>query len=173
MARTKLRVYAGALTSVMNSSWCGLTKSLYFATARAALALGRPLATGSGAATAAAVADGRDGGKGGVGWGSEVLPDSEQGVVSATTAVGGGAVGRAAHGEEKVEVSGDSMSWSKDHSGSAVVTAESGKVAAARPTVVDWTAIARVNGTTSGGGEGLSVVVRSVVAPDEVSEPHS
>ena len=94
-------------------------------------------------------------------------------MVSATTAVGGGAVGRAAHGEEKVEVSGDSMSWSKDPSGSAVVTAESGKVAAARPTVVDWTAMARVNGTASGGGEGPSVVVRSVIAPDEVSEPHS
>ena len=173
MARAKLRVYAGALTYVMYSSWCGLTQSLYFATARTALALGRPLATGSGggteaaaAATAAAAADG-------VGWGSEVLPDSEQGVVSATTAVGGGAVGRAAHGDEKVEVAGDSMSWSKDPSGSAVLTAESGKVAAARPTVIDWTAIARVNGTSSGGGEGLSVVVRSVVAPDEVSEPHS
>ena len=78
MARAKLRVYAGALTSVMNSSWCGLTKSLYFATARAALALGRPLATSYGggtedaaAATAAAAADG-------VGWGSEVLSGSEQ-----------------------------------------------------------------------------------------------
>ena len=78
MAKTKLRVYAGALTSLMNSSWCGLTKSLYFATARTALAIGRPLATGSGggaeaaaAATAAAAADG-------VGWGSEVLSGSEQ-----------------------------------------------------------------------------------------------
>ena len=82
MARAKLRVYAGALTSLMNSSWCGLTQSLYFATARTALALGRPLATGSGggtedaaAATAAAATDG-------VGWGSEVLSHSEQGVVS-------------------------------------------------------------------------------------------
>ena len=65
MAKAKLRVYAGALTSLMNSSWCGLTKSLYFATALAALALGRTLATVSGggtedaaAATAATAADG-------------------------------------------------------------------------------------------------------------------
>ena len=94
-------------------------------------------------------------------------------MVSAPTAVGGVAVGRAAHGEEKEAVSGESMSWSKDPSGSAVVTVGSGKVAEARPTVVDWTAMARVNGTVSGGGEGPSVVVRSVVAPDEVSEPHS
>ena len=78
MAKTKLRVYAGTLKSLMDSSWCGLTKSLYFATALAALALGRPLATGSGggtedaaAATAAAAADG-------VGWGSGVLSGSEQ-----------------------------------------------------------------------------------------------
>ena len=79
MARAKLRVYAGALTSVMYSSWCGLTKSLYFATARAALALGRPLATSSGggtedAAAATAAAAAADG----VGWGSEVLSGSEQ-----------------------------------------------------------------------------------------------
>ena len=125
------------------------------------------------AATAAAAADGRDGGKVGVGWDSEVLPVKEQGVVSATTSVGGRAVGRAAHGDDKVEVAGDSMSWSKEPSGSAVITAEAGKVAAARPSVIDWTAIARVNGASSGGGEGLSVVVRSVVAQDEVSEPHS
>ena len=71
-------------------------------------------------------------------------------MVSAPTAVGGGAVGRAAQGEEKEEVSGESMSWSKDPSGSTVITVGSGKVAEARPSVVDWTALARVNGTISG-----------------------
>ena len=96
-------------------------------------------------------------------------------MVSATTAVGGRAVGGAAHGDDKVEVAGDSMSWSKGPSGSAIITAEAGKVAAARPSVIAWTAIApaRVNGASSGRGEGLSVVVRSVVAQDEVNEPHS
>ena len=150
MAKTKLRVYAGALTSLMDSSWCGLTKSLYFATALAALALGRILATDSGggtedavAATAATAADG-------VGWGSGVLSGSEQGVVSAPTVMGGGAIGGAARGEEKEEVSGESMSWSKDPSGSTVITVGSGELAEARPSVVDWTAFARVNGTFSG-----------------------
>ena len=149
MAKTKLRVYAGALTSLMDSSWCGLTKSLYFATALA-LALGRALATDSGggtedaaAATAATAADG-------VGWGSGVLSGSEQGVVSAPTVMGGGAIGRAARGEEREELSGESMSWSKDPSGSTVITVGSGKVAEARHSVVDWTALARVNGTISG-----------------------
>ena len=150
MAKTKLRVYAGTLKSLMDSSWCGLTKSLYFATALAALALGRTLATDSGggtedaaAATAATAADG-------VGWGSGVLSGSEQGVVSAPTVVGEGAIGIAARGEEREEVSGESMSWSKDPSGSTVVTVGSGEVAEARPSMVDWTALARVNGTISG-----------------------
>ena len=149
MAKTKLRVYAGTLKSLMDSSWCGLTKSLYFATALAALALGRPLATGSGggtedaaAATAATAADG-------VGWGSGVLSGSEQGVVSAPAVVGGGAIGVAARGEEREEVSGESMSWSKDPSGGTVVTIRSGEVAEARPSMVDWTALAMVNGTIS------------------------
>ena len=55
------------------------------------------------------------------------------------------------------------------------ITAEVGVVVAARPSVIAWTAIApaRVNGDSSGRGEGLSVVVRSVVAQDEVSEPLS
>ena len=150
MAKAKLRVYAGALTSLMDSSWCGLTKSLYFATALAALALGRTLATDSGggtedaaAATAATAADG-------VGWGSGVLSGSEQGVASAPTLMGGGAIGIAARGEEREEISGESMSWSKDPSGGTVITIRSGEVAEARHSMEDWTALARVNGTISG-----------------------
>ena len=84
-------------------------------------------------------------------------------------------MGGTAPGDDKVEVEGDSMSWPEGSSGSAIITAEVGVVVAARPSVIAWTAIApaRVNGDSSGRGEGLSVVVRSVVAQDEVSEPLS
>ena len=103
------------------------------------------------------------------------MPTRELRRVTSTTAVGGRAVGGAAHGDDKVEVAGDSMSWSKGPSGSAIITAEVGMVVAARPSVIAWRAIApaRVNGASSGRGECLSVVVRSVVAQDEVNEPHS
>ena len=84
-------------------------------------------------------------------------------------------MGGTAPGDDKVEVEGDSMSWTKGPSRSAIINAEVGVVVVARPSVLAWAAIApaRVNGDSSGRGEGLSVVVRSVVTQDEVSEPLS
>ena len=84
-------------------------------------------------------------------------------------------MGGAAPGDDKIEVVGDSMSWSKRPSGSAITNADNGMVVAAIPSVVAWAAMAqvRVNGDSSGRGEGLSVVARSVVAQDEVKEPLS
>ena len=149
MAKTKLREYAGTLKSLKDSSWSGLTKSHYFAAALA-LALGRALVTDSGGGTEDAAAATAATAAGGAGWGSGELSGDGQGVVSAPAVVGGGAIGVAARGEERKEVSGESMSWSKDPSGGTVVTIRSGEVAEARPSMVDWTALARVNGTISG-----------------------
>ena len=155
------------------------TIHFYFAGARTALDLGRPFGPGLGdcastgggtedavAATAATAADGGGGGKVGVGRVSGFVTTREQGMVSASTAVEGRTVEGTAHGDDKVGVAGDSISWSKGPSGRAIIAAEAGKVAGARPSVVAWTAMApvRVNGATSGRGEGLSVAVRSVVA---------
>ena len=87
-------------------------------------------------------------------------------MVSASTAVEGRTAEGTAHGDDKVGVAGDSISWSTGPADRGMIAAEAGKEAGERPPVVTWAAMApvRVNGATSGRGEGLSVGVRSVVA---------
>ena len=106
MAETKLREYAGTLKSLKDSSWSGLTKSHYFAAALA-LALGRALGFNSGGGTEGAAAATS---ATAAGWASGELSGDTRRVVSAPAAVGGGAIGIAAHGEAREEVSGESMS---------------------------------------------------------------
>ena len=81
----------------------------------------------------------------------------------------------AAPGDDKIEVVGDSMSWSKGPSGSAITMADVGMVVTAIPSMIAWAAMApaRVNEDSSGREEYLSVVARSVVGQEEVREPLS
>ena len=87
-------------------------------------------------------------------------------MVSASTAVEGRTAEGTAHGDDKVGVAGDSISWSTGPADRAMIAAVAGKEAGERPPVVTWAAMApiKVNGANSGRGEGLSVSVRSVVA---------
>ena len=94
----------------------------------------------------------------------------------ASSTVGGGEAARgAAPGDDKIEVVGDSMSWSRGPSGSAIARADAGVVEAPRPSMKAWAAMApaRVNGVSSGREEYLSVVARSVVGQEELREPLS
>ena len=81
----------------------------------------------------------------------------------------------AAHGDDKIEVVGDSISWSKGPSGSAITKPDVVMVVAAIPSMIAWAAMApaRVNEDSSGREEYLSVVARSVVGQEEVREPLS
>ena len=81
----------------------------------------------------------------------------------------------AAHGDDKIEVVGDSISWSKGPSGSAITKPDVVMVVAAIPSMIAWAAMApaRVNEDSSGREEYLSVVARSVVGQEELREPLS
>ena len=94
----------------------------------------------------------------------------------ASSTVGGGEAARgAAPGDDKIKVVGDSMSWSRGPSGSAIARADAGVMEAPRPSMKAWAAMApaRVNGASSGREEYLSVVARSVVGQEELIEPLS
>ena len=84
----------------------------------------------------------------------------------ASTAVEGEAAYGTAHGDDKVEEAGDSISWSTGPADRAMIAAVAGEDASERPPVVTWAAMAsiKVNGANSGRGEDLSVSVRSVVS---------
>ena len=84
----------------------------------------------------------------------------------------------AAHGDGRLEVVGDSISWSKGPS-SAITKPGVVMVVAAIPSMIAWAAMAparvggRMNEDSSGREEYLSVVARSVVGQEEVREPLS
>ena len=77
----------------------------------------------------------------------------------------GGTANGTAHGNDKVEEAGDSISWSAGPADRAMI-AVAGEEESKRPPVVTWAAMAsiKVNGANSGRGEDLSVSVRSVIS---------
>ena len=79
---------------------------------------------------------------------------------TSSTVGGGAAACGAAPGDDKIEVVGDSMSWSRRPSGSAITKADDGMVDAPRSSMSAWAEMAQemVNGASSGREEYLSVV---------------
>ena len=73
---------------------------------------------------------------------------------------GGAAACDTAPGDDRIEVVGDSMPWSRRPSGSAVTNADGGLVDAPGSSVSAWAEMAQeiVNGVSSGREEYLSVV---------------
>ena len=79
---------------------------------------------------------------------------------SSSTVGGGAAACDTAPGDDRIEVVGDSMPWSRGPSGSAVAKADDGLVVAPGSSVSAWAEITQesVNGVSSGREEYLSVV---------------
>ena len=79
---------------------------------------------------------------------------------SSSTVGGGAAACGAAPGDDRIKVVGDSMSWSRRPSGSAITKADDGMVDAPGSSMSAWAEMAQeiVNGASSGREEYLSVV---------------